>query len=167
LRKKGKPALVPILILTVVGIWGYNLYNLSRELTSPADTTGEAWAVHSRPVQLDSVWFEWEYPDSLRDPFTLAVLQRPATHEKLQLPAENMLLPPFRFTGLMRDKQGALAVLQTPQRATVFLRQGRLSDSLIARQINDKSITLLYRGKLYTLNLQESSNELVYSQYQQ
>lgn len=151
-----RTATISMLIVAVCVIWGHNLYRIVRELSVTVDIDDAALPVINPSVDIDSSWFCWRFPDSLRDPFQL-------THEKKRLPIQlSHLLQPahldarYRLLGIINDARGRMAVVETPRLEILFLHKRQKFDSLTVRDIDNSSMCIGYKKLNFYLKLTDS-----------
>jgi hypothetical protein len=152
---------IPVLVILAFIVWGHNGYRLIRGISSSdQDAVTAKMEGPSTLALVDSSWFGWEYPEKGRDPFQLPARHNAKTVDSSQKArvrkkaSEPPSCPPLRLTGIIRDNDGPLAVLEGLAQEVHLVRPGQQVDSILVRAIREKSVTIEYRRAQFELKLE-------------
>jgi hypothetical protein len=146
-----KRILIPVLAILAILVWGHTGLRVMNRLGENQDTlppsdliTGSQWQ------GFDSTWFNWHYPETLRDPFSLTrSRQAPDPHKTTgpknqtsrPMPPEPVK-PNLRYCGMVGDPGNRVAIIEIPNHHTLKVRPGDKIDSLVIHDVQEKHLII-------------------------
>lgn len=159
---KRKNIVVPVLFVLAVAVWSFNVYRILTGGGSSGDDAENADllsrdSIASSPSNRSAGFV---YTESYRDPF-LPVWSNPESSartppKKPVMPKAEKLkpIPPrLRFSGVVRDSAGCLAVVEGPDQETRFIREGEEIAGVIVKAIFPDHLQCTFEGDSLRLEL--------------
>jgi len=159
-----KKAVIPLLLVLSVLIWSHNIY---RVINSVFKAEEEIIVKNEYKEKTDTDYLltfnseprnKFVYKSEFRDPFKdwLHIRNKRKEKEeamKVDIPIKTISLPKLRFTGLLKDDSGNLAVIEDLKGKIHFVDvNDRVAEVTITR-ISDHFVECTYRGKEFKLEL--------------
>jgi hypothetical protein len=159
-----KRILIPVLAILVILVWGHTGLRVMNRLgenqdTMPAPdlTPGNQWQ------GFDSTWFDWHYPATLRDPFSLTRIRHtpnpdkpagPNSQASQPMPPEPVR-PNLRYCGMVGTPGNRVAIIEIPNHQTLKVRPGDKIDSLIIHDVQEKRIFIRAGNRMWEYGVTE------------
>ncbi|MFO7889353.1 MAG: hypothetical protein R6V04_03335 [bacterium] len=159
-----KKVVIPLLLVLSVAIWSHNIYRVIKSVFNADDETmvedafEKASEVEYTLKLNDKPREKFVYQAEFRDPFQDWLhlkKQKKSQPEalKVEVPVPPVRLPPLRFTGLLQDSSGNLAVIEDPQGQIHFVDVNDSASGVIITSITEQIIKCTYKEKEFTLKL--------------
>ncbi len=161
---KKKNVLVAILILLALAVWSHNIYQIvigvtraDREMDSP--TGDENARLHDTLVAKPAPLPAFVYSGAHRDPFAhwlhLEKKKKTVPIMPKVKPAQNEPAPPrLRLSGIVRDANGVLAIIEDPQGDTHFARPEDVITGVKLVRIDSSRVVCEFGKRKFELQLQ-------------
>ncbi len=157
-----KRILIPILTLVVIVVWGHTGMRFFRQLKDNENALPQQLNADSAWQGIDSSWFNWTFPKSLRDPFSLGTISVRATvqRKKMTPKAASQAFvepkkPEIRLCGLVGTSARRVAIIECSNGQTYKVRTGDQIDSMIVEQIEEKQLNIRCHEQIYHYPLDE------------
>ena len=157
-----KRILIPLLTLVVVVVWGHTGMRFFRQLKDNEGTMPQKLNADSGWQGIDSSWFSWTFPKSLRDPFSLGSISVRATVQRKKMMPKaarqtsvEPKKPEIRLCGLVGTDAWRVAIIECPDGHTYKVRTGDQIDSMIVEQIEEKRLNIRCHEQIYHYPLDE------------
>jgi Tfp pilus assembly protein PilP len=156
-----KNAAVPILIVLAVLVWGNALYRLFV----PSNDGDEVEVTKRTPAaaSVDTTAagkMEFVYTNAYRDPFRDRLRAEPAdesgsvSKRKQKIPEPVKIIPKLRFTGVIRDGKGILALVEDPGGNVHFVRENDTVLDVRITSIRKDTLVCTFDKRRFTLGLE-------------
>jgi len=162
IKNSTKKPIVIVLSMAAVGLWIYNGYQLLHSFLHNDKVEQENYSRDTIDKEMSNDTLSQQevfiYRGSFRDPFRSSLLKnRPHNisekKRKDQIIAKEITPPGILLKGILHDKSGALAIIESPEGKTVFLRE---SDRILDMQIihiEHKKLVCDFHGKKFEITL--------------
>jgi Tfp pilus assembly protein PilP len=156
-----KNAAVPILIVLAVLVWGNALYRLFAPSSDGDETAGT-----ERPSVIalnDTTAVEgrgFVYTGAYRDPFRDRLRAEPADENasapkrERKIPEPEKIFPKLRFSGVIRDGGGILALVEDPEGNVRFVGENDTVSGVRIASIRKDTLVCIFGKKRFLLGLE-------------
>ncbi len=161
-----KKVVIPLLLVLSVVIWSHNIYRVIKSVFNAEDEIimEQAFEKESETEyelkRNDKPREKFVYQSDFRDPFKdwLHLKKKKEPHPealKIEIPVPPVRLPRLRFTGLLQDSSGNLAVIEDPRGQIHFVDVNDSVSGVIITNITEQIINCKYKGKDFILELRK------------
>lgn len=159
-----KKAVVPLLLILSIVIWSHNIYRVINSVFTSEDESRMEEGLREESdtdylLKLNEKPREhFVYQANFRDPFKDWLHQKKEREPekqalKVDIPIQPVRLPQIRFTGLLKDSAGHLAVIEDHLGKIHFIDVQDSVAGVVVTKISEEEIDCIYKEKKFKLKL--------------